>query len=383
LPYRILHCADLHLDRAFASIGCYGDLARRRRQGLREALQRIGAEAQRRQCDAVTIAGDLYEQERADPETGRFLAETFASWQPLRVVLAPGNHDPLQPGSLYARADWPDNVHLFTETALRPLALDDGLTLWGLAHRDPAWGGDPLVCSPVGDDGGVHLALFHGAELGSRPEGKSVHGPFRASRIADRGFSLALSGHYHRRRVDLGARLLYPGSPEPLSFEEDGGRGPVLVEIDGNGRVRCEPLQLNAWTALVVDCRLDEVESSSTAIQRVRETARAACASSDPERLMLRVDVRGEVPADVAVDVPLLEGVVTEATRAAVVRVRDLSIPAVDVAAALADRTTRGAFTREVLAMLDNATDPGERAVLGDALRYGLQALSGVEVGLR
>jgi hypothetical protein len=355
LPYRILHCADLHLDRAFASIGCYGDLARRRRQGLREALQRIGAEAQRRQCDAVTIAGDLYEQERADPETGRFLAETFASWQPLRVVLAPGNHDPLQPGSLYARADWPDNVHLFTETALRPLALDDGLTLWGLAHRDPAWGGDPLVCSPVGDDGGVHLALFHGAELGSRPEGKSVHGPFRASRIADRGFSLALSGHYHRRRVDLGARLLYPGSPEPLS----------------------------AWTALVVDCRLDEVESSSTAIQRVRETARAACASSDPERLMLRVDVRGEVPADVAVDVPLLEGVVTEATRAAVVRVRDLSIPAVDVAAALADRTTRGAFTREVLAMLDNATDPGERAVLGDALRYGLQALSGVEVGLR
>ena len=61
---------------------------------------------------------------------------------------------------------------------------------------------------------------------------------------------------------------------------------------------------------------------------------------------------------------------------------RDLSTPGIDASAAAADRTTRGEFAREMLAAIDAAGD-GERAVLEDALRYGLQALSGVEVGLR
>src|SRR5579864_5514121 len=162
-------------------MGCQGDLARRRRLGLREALRRAGQTAISQGCDAITIGGDLYEHERADLETGRFLAETFAAWRPLRVVVAPGNHDALLSDSLYARVEWPDNVHVFHTTTLEPLQLADGLILWGLAHLDPAWRGDPLDHPPVDHPGsGVHLALFHGAEMGSRPDGKSVHGPFDA-----------------------------------------------------------------------------------------------------------------------------------------------------------------------------------------------------------
>jgi DNA repair protein SbcD/Mre11 len=180
VSFRILHLADLHLDRAFAGMGCHGDLARRRRLGLREALRRAGEAARSRGCDAVTIGGDLYEHERADLETGRFLVETFSSWRPLRVFVAAGNHDALLPDSLYARMEWPENVVVFPSSALAPVALAEGLTLWGMSHLDPAWRGDPLAVDPVGGDGGVHLALFHGAEMGTRPEGKSVHGPFVA-----------------------------------------------------------------------------------------------------------------------------------------------------------------------------------------------------------
>ncbi|HXA28181.1 MAG TPA: metallophosphoesterase, partial [Candidatus Angelobacter sp.] len=256
MSFRILHIADLHLDRAFAGMGCQGDLARRRRLGLRDALRRAGDAALAHKCDALTIGGDLYEHERADLETGRFLAETFASWQPLRVFVAAGNHDALLPDSLYARMEWPANVHLFRSSVLEPVALCDGLTLWGLSHLDPAWRGDPLAMAPVGRDGGVHLALFHGAEMGSRPDGKSVHGPFSASSIAEVGFAVALSGHYHRRRLDHEAGLVYPGSPEPLTFDEDGRRGPVLVEIAADGRVAFEPLPLNAWWTATAACDL-------------------------------------------------------------------------------------------------------------------------------
>ena len=99
MTIRLLHISDLHLDRAFASMGCQGELARRRRQGLREALTAAGRLAEAQGCAAVTIGGDLYEHERAGVDTGRFLADTFASWQPMRVLVAPGNHDALMPGS--------------------------------------------------------------------------------------------------------------------------------------------------------------------------------------------------------------------------------------------------------------------------------------------
>src|SRR3984893_6158931 len=107
MTIRLLHLADLHLDRVFASMGCQGELARRRRQGLRDALTSAGRLAMELGCPAVTIGGDLYEHERAGVDTGRFLVDTFASWQPMRVLIAPGNHDALLPGSLYRRVASP------------------------------------------------------------------------------------------------------------------------------------------------------------------------------------------------------------------------------------------------------------------------------------
>jgi exonuclease SbcD len=384
VSFRILHLSDLHLDRAFAGMGCHGDLARRRRLGLREALRRAGDTARARDCDVVTIGGDLYEHERADPETGRFLAETFASWRPMRVLIAAGNHDALLPDSLYARIEWPDNVLVFATSTLTPVRLDDGLTLWGLSHLDPAWRGDPLAMAPVGGDGGVHLALFHGAEVGSRPEGKSVHGPFAAARVAELGFAAALSGHYHRRRVDEATGLVYPGSPEPLTFDEDGGRGPVLVTIAGGGSVSFEPLSLNAWWTVTAECDLTGCSSFATVLDRTASAVRTAAATGAPEQGMVRLMLGGELAPEITLDLPTVEAAARDVTGLAVVQARDLSDPALDLAAAAVDPTARGAFTRQVLASLHAAEgDDEEQAVLADALRYGLQALGGVEVGLR
>jgi exonuclease SbcD len=379
---RLLHLADLHLDRAFAGMGCQGDLAIRRRLGLREALRRAGEYAVGADCAAVTIGGDLYEHDRAGSDTAAFLAQTFRSWQPMRVFLAPGNHDPLVPGSIYSRTEWPDNVHLFTSTALEPVAIDDGLTLWGLAHREPAWQGDPLAGISAGSDGGVHLALFHGAEVGSRPDGKSIHGPFHAARIRDCGLDAVLCGHYHRRRVDPAAGLLYPGSPEPLTFDETEPRGSVLVTVAGDGSVDYQPLADNRWHATQATCDLTDVTAFAAALEAAGSTAIAACSGTDPDRTMLRLDLRGEVADTVAVDTFTAETFIRERTGIAAVRVRDLTIPnpTTDVGG---PGTVRAAFAASVTDALGAVADDDERSVLADALSYGLQALSGAEVGLR
>jgi hypothetical protein len=391
MTYRLLHLADLHLDRPFAQMGCHGELARRRRQGLREALRRAGEAAQERGCGAVTIAGDLFEHERAGAETAQFLVETFAAWEPMRVLLAPGNHDPLVPGSLYLRTRWPANVHLFQGTRLEPLELADGLTVWGLGHHEPAWTGNPLEGGLEREGGGrrarsrdgVHLALFHGAETGSRPAGKGIHGPFAAAEIREHGYALALCGHYHGRRIDLGAGLVYPGSPEPLAFDESAPRGPVVVEIGGRGEIRCTGLETNRWHAGIIECRLDGVTSLTATVDRVSAEVLTATAGLPLERTTLRVDLAGAVPPQLAVDVFDCESAVRDATGVAAVRIRDLTAPATDLDALAQEGTTRGAFVRVAMAALAAAENAESAAVVNDALRYGLEAFAGTDVGLR
>ena len=381
MTIRLLHLADLHLDRVFAATGCQGELARRRRQGLREALTRAGRLALELECSAVTIGGDLYEHERAGVDTGRFLAETFASWQPMHVLIAPGNHDALLTGSLYRRVEWPSNVTVFGSTQFEPVEIADGVTVWGLAHREPAWQGDPLADSPATHGSGVHLALFHGAELGSRPEGKSIHGPFHAERIRETGFAAALCGHYHQRRLDSKSGLLYPGTPEPLGFDDEGGRGPVVVEVTDRGDVRFVAHDTNRWAVFTVQCDASECGSTGAVIEEVT----MHCASTgfgDPERTMIRVDLSGAIDSSVSLDAFTVELAVRERLNLAAVKVRDRTSPAIDLESAIEEESTRGAFVRAALAASAGA-DPEEAQVLEDALRYGLMALSGAEVGLR
>ena len=381
MTIRLLHLSDLHLDRVFAAMGCQGELARRRRQGLREALTAAGRLAMEQGCVAVTIGGDLYEHERAGVDTGRFLAETFASWQPMRVLIAPGNHDALLPGSLYRRVEWPENVTVFGSTELEPVELTDGVTIWGLAHREPAWQGDPLGGSPATSESGVHLALFHGAEMGSRPEGKSIHGPFHAERIRAAGFAAALCGHYHGRRLDTASGLLYPGTPEPLSFDDEGGRGPVVVEIAGSGDVRFIAHDTNRWSVFTVACDADECGSAEAVIDEVTVHC-AATGFGDPERTMIRVDLTGVIDSAISLDAFTVELSVRERLGVAAVKVRDHTSPYIDLEAALVEESTRGAFVRAATAAAKDA-DLEEAMVLEEALRYGLMALSGAEVGLR
>ena len=227
----------------------------------------------------------------------------------------------------------------------------------------------------------MHLALFHGAELGSRPEGKSIHGPFHAERIHAAGFAAALCGHYHRRRLDSASGLLYPGTPEPLGFDDEGGRGPVVIEVSGRGDVRFIAHDTNRWSVYTVECDASECGSVEAVIDEVTMHC-ASTGSDDPERTMIRVDLSGAIDSSVSLDAFTVELVVRERLNLAAIKVRDLTSPYIDLESALVEESTRGAFVRAATAAAESA-DPDEALVLEDALRYGLMALSGAEVGLR
>lgn len=361
---RFLHFADLHLDTQF--LRAEPSAADRRRQNLRDTLQAIVELARNLRADALLCGGDLYDQERFMPDTATFVRTLFERASPLRVFIAPGNHDWYGPRSLYAQGPWSPNVTIFKGERLEPVPLSGRVTLWGAAHRAPA-GTPGFLDDFQAPGGGIHLALFHGSEQGSfalAGEGKFPHAPFRREQIEAAGLTHAFVGHYHVA-VD-GDRFTYPGNPDPLSFGEREDptrpRGAVLAEIDDDGRVRTE--RHRVARSQVHDVEVD-VTGCATG-QDVRERVQAQVAQL---RGWVRATFRGELTPEVDLQPRLLSGVAPH-LEALVFRFDDVR-PAFDIEAIAREQTVRGQFVRDVLAA--EMSEEEKRRVLAT----GLRALSG------
>jgi DNA repair protein SbcD/Mre11 len=358
---RLIVFSDLHLDTAFA--WARPEVARARRQAVRDTLVRIVGLAEEVGADAILCAGDLYEHDRSTPDTAEFLRATFGATD-LPVHLAPGNHDWHGPASLYAQVAWPSNVTVFTETELTAHSLDDGLTLWGAAHRAPANTPGFLDGGFRVDRDGVHLALFHGSERSGFPlqeEGKRLHAPFDADQIAAAGIHHAFVGHYHR--PSDAALHTYPGNPDPLTFGEDGERGAVVATVADDGTVTRERHRVAC--SEVHDVAVDVTGLESRQGIRDRVSAKVAGLSG-----CARITLTGEVDPSVDLDLADL-GSVPSGLDQVVVRARDLHV-GYRLDEIGAEESIRGRFVRDVLAAEDLSEDDKQRIVA-----TGLRALDG------
>ncbi len=356
---KIVHFADLHLDRKFAWAGSASSL---RRDNLRKVLRRIVQTATEVEADALFCAGDLYEQERITRDTAEFLRTVFESLSPTRVFIAPGNHDWYGPDSSYASVRWSDNVHIFREARFEPKPLGDGITLWGAAHLAPANTDNFLTDFRIEGDG-CHLALFHGAEknwLIEQGAGKAPHAAFDADEIEAAGFAHAFLGHYHRPRgSDF---LTFPGNPDPLEFGETGDRGIVIASVTADGEIHRERRRVAETEIHDFGLDITGCTTREQAIDRLGE-------QTDGASGFVRLTVGG----DLHPDMDLGEAHLRECLRHFdAVQVRWVDVrPAFDLDALRGEETVRGEFVREVLE--SDLPDDEKRRVL----MTGLRALDG------
>ncbi len=359
----IVHAADVHLETAFTEVRG----GARRRAALADAFTRIVDLAIERRADALTLGGDVYEAERAGPQTARFIFAELARFGG-PVLIAPGNHDPYSTRALYARDDRPANVHVFAEPAWSPYPLADGLTVYGFGHA-PAEPGRPFAGARF-DRAGTRIALVHGSDEDRCPPGKRATAPFTVDEIVASGAHVALSGHYHGGAVVTDAkgapRLAYPGSPEPIKFGERGAHGALVVTVTG-GRLAVEPVAVARTRLADVDVQLDDAASEPAVLAAV-ETAVAAFGRDD----YLRVRICGTVAPGTRVDRELIAERFGPALGA--IDVSDETVAA-DYAAIAHEPNVRGRAVADLL----TAAEHGD-ADAGAALRFAVGAFAGGEL---
>ena len=137
---RFLHCADIHLDSPLRGLERYeGAPVEQVRGATRRAFENMVQCALREKVDFVVIAGDLYDGDWPDFNTGLFFAKGMAQLgeSGIAVYVVRGNHDAAS--KLTRSLPLPKNVHLFPDKAPKSLTDDNlGLAVHGQSFATAA-----------------------------------------------------------------------------------------------------------------------------------------------------------------------------------------------------------------------------------------------------
>ena len=348
---KLLHAADLHLDAPFA--GLTPEEAARRRQAQRECLEQLPQLCQRAQCDAVLLAGDLFDGGQIYTDTLDALTAALAACR-VPVFIAPGNHDPITPASPYLRAIWPENVHIFKSAQIETVDCS-GFTVSGAAFCGTDKPNLSGFTAPR--DGNLHIMVLHGEVSGQETAYRTAT-PMQVA--ASRLQYLAL-GHIHQRgarKTSNGTTYAWPGCMMGRGFDETGPKGVYLVELDESG-TRIEFLHLDVPRYEVVQMSPEQL---------------AQLIPEDGPRHHYRVQLTGTCPAP---DLPALQRMY--GSRFASLQLEDLTQRPVQMPDASAD-TLAGLFARNLQAVLTETEDEEERRQIQLALELGQQVLQGREV---
>ena len=236
---KFLHTSDVHL-------GAYdhskAERTMERRQEMHDTFRAVIDLSIAERVDFMVIAGDFFDNARVQEDTMEFAGEQLAR-VPGPVVLLPGNHDHVGPGSVYDRLDLTSlapNLRLMREPEGEFVMLEElSVELWGRSHTelDPQF--RPFEDAPSRREADWHIGVGHGHFLHPMSADHSSYHIYEDHfSVLDHDY-FAL-GHWEQQtRVAAGEGLAaYSGAPDGLAGHT-GGRV-LIVHLEGDGTVRLE-----------------------------------------------------------------------------------------------------------------------------------------------
>jgi DNA repair exonuclease SbcCD nuclease subunit len=290
---RFLHCADIHLDSPLRGLERYaGAPVEEVRGATRRAFENLVQHALRERVDFVVIAGDLYDGDWPDFNTGLFFARGVAQLgeSGIAVYLLRGNHDAAS--RLTHALPLPKNVRLFSHT--QPQTFRDenlGLAIHGQSFATAAVLEDLAAGYPQATRGCVNIGVLHTSLTGR--QGHDPYGPTTEAVLRSKGYDYWALGHVHAREVVMqDPWVVYPGNLQGRHIREPGAKGCELVTIT-DGRVTTTPVALDVlrWKELII--AVDRAPDLDAVLERAVGAMKAALAQADDRILGMRIRVQG------------------------------------------------------------------------------------------
>lgn len=297
--FRFLHSADIHLDSPLKGLaGQEGSVAERVRTATREALDQLVGFAIEEQVAFLVIAGDLYDGDWRDYNTGLFLVGQMGRLHQagIPVYLLYGNHD--AESRITRRLVMPDNVHVFGSRRPQSSRIEElGVVLHGQSFRQRAITDNLALAYPEPVSDAFNIGVLH-TGLGGMGDHQN-YAPCTVADLVNKGYDYWALGHVHQAAV-LHERphVVFPGNLQGRHARETGAKGAALVAVEGGEVVELAtvPCDVVRWSLVPVD--LADVASLDGVVYRIhRAIAEAVAASAEGRLLVCRVELRGRTEA--------------------------------------------------------------------------------------
>lgn len=311
-PITFLHSADWQLGMVRRFLGPDGQA--RFAQARLDAVAEIGAIAARTGARFVVVAGDVFEHNQVERQTILRAAEALKRIE-VPVLLVPGNHDALEPGSLWNSPQWqahvPEHVRVLTDSA--PYEVVPGVEVVAAPWRSRRPLTDPVASAyadlPPTD--GHRVLVGHGQfdELnGGLTDVPPIDVAGLERAIATGRLHYVALGDRHST-TQVRDRIWYSGSQEVTSTEETDAGHVLAVTLTDDG---CEVTKHRTghWHMIehraLIDCEeaLHRLDDWFAELQDKERTYIRLCLTGELtlpllSRLDATVDAQGEVFASV------------------------------------------------------------------------------------
>ncbi|NMT63520.1 metallophosphoesterase family protein [Marinobacter orientalis] len=264
---RFLHTADWQMGRAFSRFETEDGAALV--EARFEAIEKLARLANEHRCDAILVAGDVFDaQTVADRTIRRVFNATRGFTGPW--VMLPGNHDAALAESVWTRARRlgavPDNIHLALEPGtinLEPQGL--AILCAPLTQRNTYSDLTATFNSCETPEGLVRIGLAHGSVQGLLPDEIDSTNPILPNRAETARLDYFALGDWHGTK-QIDERTWYSGTPEPERFRNNGAGYALIINLSGPGElpavtpVETARYQWHQWRqTLTVESDLDQL----------------------------------------------------------------------------------------------------------------------------
>lgn len=232
MALRLLHTSDVHLGRSFRYLG---ERASLHQQHLKRALERVYQIAQEQKCNAVLIAGDLFDHPRVGREWVEFALNLIAA-APCPTLVIAGNHDPAERHPFRERAALPAKLHFFATSERKPLPALELEVAACPAGDESRW---QTVLNRNPDGAPYQIALMHG----SMPS--AGEGTIPLQLVRQCGLDYMALGDWHSPQDfsrELGVPCWYSGAPEMIMPNQRLPAVALLVELHDSQPPQITPL---------------------------------------------------------------------------------------------------------------------------------------------
>lgn len=294
---KFIHAADIHLDSPLHGLSAYPDApAEQLRSASREALRQLVDSAVDEEVDFLIIAGDLYDGDWRDHNTGIFFSQQMGRLRKadIRVFMLWGNHD--AESEMTKKLTLPDNVTVFSSRKPEVHVLDElKVALHGQSFKDKVVVDNLTLGYKDPVAGHYNIGVLHtGLEGGTA---HAHYAPCSRAELHAKGYDYWALGHVHEfQQWTERSTIVFPGNLQGRHIRETGRRGAVLVTVD-SGETRVERLYIDVlrWEALSVD--VSDCSSISELSRKVGVSLEELLTTDGHVPRAVRLTLVGQTPA--------------------------------------------------------------------------------------